>query len=215
LLKLKKKTLLCYLIKFTAFICLFVCLLVCLFVCYKFWNYWIFTLTLKENDRFIQLTTLISNFMGQAYYIVEHIAWARDKKIISGSSAKLWTVGIIFWLISLCISVAQSLWHLKNLKREFDSSEDDSDAMQWYYVRKRQLIVTIIGSLADGCNAVNWLPKGFLWSGQFSTSVIGLMGTISSAALMYNYLKPVPQKENEEGNMKKEWCTKYVIIIIL
>lgn len=157
--------------------------------------------------------------MGQAYYIIEHIAWARDKKILTGSSKNLWTIGIFCWLTSLCVSVTQSLWHLRNLANEMASSKDDSNAVhcrkQWYYARQRQLIVTVVGSLADGCNAVNWLPKGILWSGHFSKGVIGLMGSISSAALMYNYLNPLPQKELEEK--KDTWmvCDCYTLILYI
>jgi peroxin-11C len=67
---------------------------------------------------FLRLTTLIDNFFGQAYYPVEHIAWARDQKLISGQSNNLWTLGILLWLGSLCVSVAQSLWLLRKLQKE-------------------------------------------------------------------------------------------------
>ncbi|KXJ14313.1 peroxisomal membrane protein 11C [Exaiptasia diaphana] len=149
----------------------------------------------KENDMFIQVTTLVSNFFMQSYYPIEHIAWARDHKILTGKSGKLWTLVIFLWLGYLLISIAQSLWLLKTLKNVEDESAEDHK--EWYHAKKRQLIVTLIGSLGDACNAINWLPEGILWSGKFSQAVIGLLGTISSSALFYNYLNPVPPKNSK------------------
>jgi peroxin-11C len=51
--------------------------------------------------------------------------------------------------------------------------------------------MTAIGSLADAGNAVHWLPPGFLWAGTFNQTVVGLLGTISSGTMLYNYLNPV------------------------
>ncbi|XP_031556737.1 peroxisomal membrane protein 11C-like [Actinia tenebrosa] len=184
----------------------------------------------KEEDLFLRLTTLIDNFLGQAYYPVEHIAWARDNKILQGKTNLLWAVGILLWLGSLCVSIIQSLWLLRRLRKDVEnwrkegkkrleeeagtgtSLEEHTQSRTvnqpgidrqlqearylqeqkfWTKARERQLIVTIVVSLADACNAIHWLPPGFLWSGTFNQTVVGFFGTVSSAAMLYNYLNPV------------------------
>ena len=106
---------------------------------------------------------------------------------------------------SLCISIVQSLWLLKNLRKK-ESDVDrrlgelqavHSQKLNWYHVKRRQLVVTLIGSVADVGNAVHWLPGGFLWSGMLSQLVVGLLGTISSASMLYNYMNPVYPKNTE------------------
>ena len=41
-------------------------------------------------------------------------------------------------------------------------------------------LFSLVKCSADILNAVNWLPKGFLWSGKFNTFATGLFGLISS-----------------------------------
>lgn len=78
-----------------------------------------------------------------------------------------------------------------NVDRQLQEARYLQERKFWFKARERQLIVTILGSLADACNAVHWLPKGILWSKAFNQTIVGLLGTISSGALLYNYLNPV------------------------
>ncbi|KAH3826789.1 hypothetical protein DPMN_128701 [Dreissena polymorpha] len=43
----------------------------------------------------------------------------------------------------------------------------------------------IVENLADLINAINWMPQGFLFGGQFSSKFTGAMGTISSLLKLY------------------------------
>ncbi|NXE71724.1 PX11C protein, partial [Calcarius ornatus] len=38
---------------------------------------------------------------------------------------------------------------------------------------------------SDLCNAIHWLPPGFLWAGRFPPWLVGLLGTISSLIGIY------------------------------
>lgn len=79
----------------------------------------------------------------------------------------------------------------RGIDRQLQEARYLQDRKFWSKAKEQQLIVTIIGSFADACNAVHWLPKGILWSGAFNQTLVGLLGTISSSALLYNYLYPV------------------------
>ena len=43
-------------------------------------------------------------------------------------------------------------------------------------------VLALIKNSFDLLNAVNWLPKGFLWAGKFPTLFSGILGTLSSIA---------------------------------
>ena len=43
-------------------------------------------------------------------------------------------------------------------------------------------VIALIKNSLDLLNAVNWLPKGFLWAGKFPTFFSGVLGTLSSLA---------------------------------
>ncbi|XP_009863892.1 PREDICTED: peroxisomal membrane protein 11C, partial [Apaloderma vittatum] len=46
-------------------------------------------------------------------------------------------------------------------------------------------ILSILTDVADLCNAIHWLPPGFLWAGRFPPWLVGLLGTISSLIGIY------------------------------
>ncbi len=48
--------------------------------------------------------------------------------------------------------------------------------------RELREVLTLLKNTFDLLNAVNWLPKGFLWAGRFPTALSGILGTLSSLA---------------------------------
>ncbi|MGH0121472.1 UNVERIFIED_CONTAM: hypothetical protein FKN15_023770, partial [Acipenser sinensis] len=46
-------------------------------------------------------------------------------------------------------------------------------------------VFSILSSMADFANAVNWMPPGFLWAGKFPDWLVGLLGTTSSLIGLY------------------------------
>ena len=77
---------------------------------------------LQERDKIICWTNLIDIFCGLTFYPLEHIAWARDKKLLPGKSAKLWDLGLYCWIGSLIACIIRDLWLLKKLQHQISKS---------------------------------------------------------------------------------------------
>ncbi|XP_073240697.1 peroxisomal membrane protein 11C-like [Porites lutea] len=163
----------------------------------------------EESDKIVRWTNLFDIFCGLTFYPLEHIAWARDKKILRGKSAKLWDLGLYCWIGSLTACILRDLWLLKKLQQERkatskshsddgrilrESEESDNSAVtghkQIKYVQ-RQLIISVIGFTADLTMAINWAPPGILWSQKLSIGTVGFLGTISSLCELYKYFNRV------------------------
>ena len=54
-------------------------------------------------------------------------------------------------------------------------------SMQQLDNQEIQEVIALIKNSADFLNAINWLPKGFLWAGKLPVFISGLLGTISSS----------------------------------
>ena len=78
----------------------------------------LFLLSLQESDKIVRWTNLFDIFCGLTFYPLEHIAWARDKKILRGKSAKLWDLGLYCWIGSLTACILRDLWLLKKLQQQ-------------------------------------------------------------------------------------------------
>ncbi|NWT31573.1 PX11C protein, partial [Cardinalis cardinalis] len=46
-------------------------------------------------------------------------------------------------------------------------------------------VLSVLMDTADLCNAIHWLPPGFLWAGRLPPWLVGLLGTISSLIGIY------------------------------
>ncbi|EDO38486.1 predicted protein [Nematostella vectensis] len=158
-----------------------------------------------KDDLMLRVTKILSNTAIQIFYPVEHIAWARDNKIIHGDSARLYALSVYCWLVSLCLDALQSVWSLLQERNKYSQHKNGQPAKSkakliWYQSKRLELLISIVGSLADAVNAVHWSCPGFLWAGCLPKSAIGLFGTISSVCLMYNYLypaKPSPHQKED------------------
>lgn len=160
-----------------------------------------------EPDSMKRTLSLICNAANQLFFPVEHVAWAVDHKLLqlSGSgSSRWWTAGIALWAVSLAASILRSLRSIYLLKqsciklhnqrnlespikgdaagKSFDQALDD--------LHKQQIneFLNVIKNSSDFLNAINWLPKGFLWSGKMSLAQAGMCGTISSLIGLYQIL---------------------------
>lgn len=59
----------------------------------------------QEPNGILRVLKLIENASGQLYYPFEHLAWAQDTGLISGSSERAWRFGLILWATSLGSSI--------------------------------------------------------------------------------------------------------------
>ena len=55
---------------------------------------------------------------GLTFYPIEHIAWAMDKKLLAGKSAKLWDFSLYCWIVSLVACIIRDLCLIKKIQQE-------------------------------------------------------------------------------------------------
>ncbi|CAH1788252.1 unnamed protein product [Owenia fusiformis] len=148
-----------------------------------------------EKDPIIRILSVLGLISGQAYFPVEHIAWAADAGLINvKDSSKWWQAGTALWGCSLVIGILRSLrllarlqgkiGHMKKQRKLEASSEyEQTYKSEMANIRKQAQgeFLTIAINLADLMCAVNWLPEGFLWSGTFNATQTGVFGSISSS----------------------------------
>ena len=79
--------------------------------------------SLQEKDKIVRWTNLVDIFCGLTFYPFEHIAWARDKKLLQGKSDKLWDWGLYCWIGSLIACIIRDLWLLKKLHQQEKSKQ--------------------------------------------------------------------------------------------
>ncbi|KAG7165408.1 Peroxisomal membrane protein 11C-like [Homarus americanus] len=91
----------------------------------------------KGKDTFLRCLELTNIAVDQLYFPLEHIAWARDMKVLKGNSASLWHASLLLWGLSLVLTIVR----------------DRVDAMY-----KAELL-TVIMQAANLLNALNWMPR--------------------------------------------------------
>ncbi|XP_038628998.1 peroxisomal membrane protein 11C [Tachyglossus aculeatus] len=145
----------------------------------------------KEEDAILRWMSVFNNLADQLYYPCEHVAWAADAKIICTNSAKWWTFTTSLWGISLLLGIGRSLRTVLKLRRKLRSPEGNFTGQPSKRDQKaiegqmKSEVLNLLSNLADLCNAVHWLPPGFLWAGRFPPWLVGLMGTLSSLIGLY------------------------------
>jgi len=158
----------------------------------------------QESDRLTRILSLVCNAANQLFFPVEHVAWAVDHKMLQMSSSRWWVAGIALWATSLAASILRSIRAICLLRRSRGKlqrqrnleSPDQSDAADISFkqamseLRQRQTneILNLLKNSSDFLNAINWLPKGILWSGRMSLAQSGVCGTISSLIALYQVL---------------------------
>ena len=70
----------------------------------------------QERDKVVRWTNLVDIFCGLTFYPLEHVAWARDKKLLAGKSEKLWDLSLYTWIGSLIACIIRDLWLLRKLQ---------------------------------------------------------------------------------------------------
>lgn len=135
-----------------------------------------------EEDSCVRWISVLNNAADQLYYPCEHIAWAADTELIKVKSDKWWLLSTALWGASLLLGILRSLRVLLLLKKKLKKCERSEEGGSCSQLRRqiRAETLSIVSSAADLCNAVHWMPPGFLWAGRLPEWLVGLMGTISS-----------------------------------
>lgn len=131
----------------------------------------------KDKDALVRCLEVVGTVADQLYFPVEHLAWARDMKMLKGSSASLWHASLLLWGFSLILTISRSLrliFLMKNrAKRATVEEKHKIDAMY------RAELLTVIMQAADLLNALNWMPRR-PWTKPFPVWQVGFLGLVSS-----------------------------------
>uniref|UniRef100_A0A8C6ZHB1 Peroxisomal biogenesis factor 11 gamma n=1 Tax=Nothoprocta perdicaria TaxID=30464 RepID=A0A8C6ZHB1_NOTPE len=147
----------------------------------------------KDEDAAVRALSVLANVADQLYYPCEHVAWAADAGVLRASSRAWWALSTALWALSLLLGILRSLRVLLQLRRKLKQHTGYMGAaLNYHYSPNIKLraqvkaeVLSVVSSLADLCNAVHWLPPGFLWAGRFPPWLVGLFGTVSSLISIY------------------------------
>ncbi|XP_013782976.1 peroxisomal membrane protein 11C-like [Limulus polyphemus] len=148
----------------------------------------------EERDKLLRLLGVLTNIADQLYYPSEHISWASTKGIISVDQSFWTTLGTSLWGWSLFFGVAGCLRILVILRKEKQLllKQCEKEIREAYHLIEHQQLfhtIALIKYIADLTNAINWLPRGFLWAGKLKTWEVGLLGMLSSVLSLILYLR--------------------------
>ncbi|ESO85099.1 hypothetical protein LOTGIDRAFT_235958, partial [Lottia gigantea] len=136
----------------------------------------------KDKNPILRILDMMTNTLYQSYYIVEHIAWFADKKVINRSSTLWWVICIAIWAISLILEISKAVVKLMNNKKSqaqlrkqkyldkdekgtvSEQNQEINDRLKALKTEEYGHVLLIIQSAADLLNAINWLPPGVLWA---------------------------------------------------
>ncbi|KAJ8311771.1 hypothetical protein KUTeg_011126 [Tegillarca granosa] len=172
----------------------------------------------KESNSLLRILDLATNLCNQLFYPVEHVAWLANKKIISAEELK-WIFGsLVIWAVSLAFEILKNIVRIFQIKRKLhtlykqkrleteegrneitEQSELIKTQMYQQKAEMRTSYLTLIQSLSDFMNAINWMPPGFLWAGKLSKARSGMFGTISSLIMLYKVWPAKSMKEKVKG----------------
>ncbi|NXK89413.1 PX11C protein, partial [Formicarius rufipectus] len=142
----------------------------------------------KDEDVLVRGLSVLCNVANQLYYPCEHVAWAADVGLVRGGSHAWWTLSTALWGCALLLDMLRSLRVLCQLRRKLRQRKCSSSSPQSQQQLRGQVkaeVLCILTDAADLCNAVHWLPPGFLWAGRFPPWLVGLLGTVSSLIGIY------------------------------
>uniref|UniRef100_A0A0P4W5U7 Uncharacterized protein n=1 Tax=Scylla olivacea TaxID=85551 RepID=A0A0P4W5U7_SCYOL len=121
----------------------------------------------KGKDWIVRWLEVANIVVDQLFFPVEHLAWARDVKILRGSSSSLWHASLLLWAASLVLTILR--------ERQEEKYETE--------------LLTIIMHAADLLNALNWLPNR-PWSKPFPVWQVGVFGLVSSLIGFQKLIQP-------------------------
>ncbi|XP_065884916.1 peroxisomal membrane protein 11C-like [Dysidea avara] len=148
-----------------------------------------------KSDSFLHWSTLLSNISIQLYYPLEHLAWLSDSSLVSFSSGRLWRVALLCWVVYSIIKLLQTVYNLrainamKNKKGSGSQSAKHGVDVGGQRLQRRQSVITLglVQYICDLLCGLHWLGWGPL-SNKLPTSLLGLLGTISSVVQLYQHL---------------------------
>ncbi|CAK8696055.1 peroxisomal membrane protein 11C-like [Clavelina lepadiformis] len=142
----------------------------------------------KETDLIQRTLSVASNVVNQAFFPIEHIAWAAEKELISTTAAPWWLASLLAWIVSLTINITKCLRNMvkaqmKMMKLSSKRSNVEpfpSESIKDLRKQRNKECLSVIESVSNLGMAVHWLPGGYLWSGKLNNTAVGTLGVIAS-----------------------------------
>jgi len=129
----------------------------------------------NQEHLFLRVVQIISNIFGQAFYLVEHLAWASEKKLISMDATPWLLLSLVTWIICLVMDILKSVWKIffnPNTMRYIKENKERRPA--------NFEITKLVESFANLAMAINWLPLSTNF--KLPNSIVGLLGVTSTIA---------------------------------
>nr|XP_054750744.1 peroxisomal membrane protein 11C-like [Lytechinus pictus] len=142
----------------------------------------------RETSTLMQLVGVAKNLVDQMFFVLEHIAWAADTKLINTQSARWWHLSVTAWLISLSLGIVKGSGDVIGLQRQRKMAFHEAKGTEGGKIPRASdltkdqttVVLYMLADAFDMCNAIHWMPEGFLWAGKVPDRWVGLFGTISS-----------------------------------
>ncbi|XP_033126568.1 peroxisomal membrane protein 11C-like [Anneissia japonica] len=153
----------------------------------------------------VGLLKAFENLAYQIFFPVEHVAWLAHAKVLKGYNEGKWMAGCIaLWAVALTLAITRNIISLRAMRKTtqevqkqitIEGGFEDSSlevkstsltkSVQELKLNEYNMRLDLLKNIADLCNAVNWLPPGFLWSGKIPTSITAMCGILSSYLGIY------------------------------
>ncbi|KAK8401697.1 hypothetical protein O3P69_001074 [Scylla paramamosain] len=141
----------------------------------------------KGKDWIVRWLEVANIVVDQLFFPVEHLAWARDVKILRGSSSSLWHASLLLWAASLVLTILRSLRKISLMQQNnVRLAAEEKERQEEKYETE---LLTIIMHAADLLNALNWLPNR-PWSKPFPVWQVGVFGLVSSLIGFQKLIQP-------------------------
>ncbi|XP_066993847.2 peroxisomal membrane protein 11C [Anabrus simplex] len=143
----------------------------------------------QEQDGVLRFIGVLSNFLDQIFYPIDHYAWFVENDYITVKNNPWSTISTAFWVISVYLALMRALRSITVLqyhKRCLKGVDCDvSLALSQLLVQQRREFLSIIRCCLDLVHSVSCLPEGYLWGGKLSRWQVGAVGTLSSLLGLY------------------------------
>jgi peroxin-11C len=149
----------------------------------------------SAKDKVAHKLELLSGLLYQLYYPVEHVAWLSGHKILSCNAPRWQTWTVRIWAMALFVNIARTVReYLKLVLKRTDDPHMEQSKVKEIEREEREQLLNLLMYLSDFMNAINFLPKGFLWSQTLPRWKVGAFGFLASAVGLFKIYKALPQK---------------------
>lgn len=145
----------------------------------------------KEPDRTMSCLGVFANIVDTLFYPVEKICWLAEYKLLDVKDPDKWdTINSVFWVLSIYLNLMRTLRNFAMMEqhRGCPNSGQTKEYLEKLLKKQRMEMISMVRLSLDFTHAVSTLPKGFLWGGKLETWHVGLIGTLSAALGIYQFI---------------------------